>query len=79
MPNEELSSKCLQKKKSKFYRKAPVLRSLFTEAVARRSSMKKVFLEVLQNLHDNTCARVSFFNKAWNFIKKRYFDLGIFL
>ena len=32
--------------------------------------MKKVFLKVLQNLHENTCARVSFFNKACNFVKK---------
>ena len=36
--------------------------------------MKKVFLEILQNLQENTCARVSFLIKlqvdAYKFIKK---------
>ena len=33
--------------------------------------MKKVFLEILQNSQENTCARVSFFNKVADlFIKK---------
>ena len=54
----------------KFHRKALLLRSLFTEVVARRYSIKKVLLEILQNLQENTCARFSFFNKACNFIKK---------
>ena len=44
------------------------------EAVARRSSVKKVFLEILQNSQENTCAIVSFLIKlqieACNFIKK---------
>ena len=31
-----------------------------TEAVARRCSVKKVFLKVLQNSQKNTCVRVSF-------------------
>ena len=31
-----------------------------TEAVSRRCSVKKVFLEILQNSQKNTCARVSF-------------------
>ena len=30
----------------------------------RRCSVKKVFLEILQNSEENTCARASFFNKA---------------
>ena len=30
-----------------------------SEAVARRCSVKKVFLEISQNLHKNTCAGVS--------------------
>ena len=30
------------------------------EAVAQRYSVKKVFLEISQNLQENTCARVSF-------------------
>ena len=34
-----------------------------TEAVARRYSVKKVFLETWQNSQENTCARV-FFNKV---------------
>ena len=31
---------------------------------------KKVFLEISQNLQENTCARISFRAKACNFIKK---------
>ena len=34
------------------------------EAVARRCSIKKVLLEILQNSQENTFARVSFFNKV---------------
>ena len=30
---------------------------LLSEAVAQRRSVKKVFLEVSQNSHENTCAR----------------------
>ena len=30
------------------------------EAVAKRCSVKKVFLEIFQNSRENTCARVSF-------------------
>ena len=45
-----------------------------TEAVARGCSVKKVFLEILQNSQESTCARVPFFDKiagqACNFIKK---------
>ena len=45
-----------------------------TEAVFRRCSVKKVFLEISQNAQENTCARVSFLIKlqagACNFIKK---------
>ena len=32
----------------------------FIEAVAQRCSIKKVFLEILENSEENTCARVSF-------------------
>ena len=50
------------------------MRSLVTEAVVRRCSVEKVFLEISQNSQENTCARVSFLIKlqAWasNFIKK---------
>ena len=35
----------------------------WSEAVTRKFSVKKVFLEILQNLKENTCARVSFFKK----------------
>ena len=37
--------------------------SLFTQAVVRRCSVEKVFLEILQISEENTCARVSFFNR----------------
>ena len=47
---------------------------LFTEAVAQKCSVKKLFLEILRNSHENTCVRVSFLIKvqaeARNFIKK---------
>ena len=33
------------------------------EAVTRRCSVKKTFLEISQNSQENTCARVSFFVK----------------
>ena len=36
----------------------------YTEAVVQRYSVKKVFLEILQNSNESTCARVSFFNEA---------------
>ena len=48
--------------------------TVFTEAVTRRYSLKKTFLEISQNSLGNTCARVSFLIKllasACNFIKK---------
>ena len=34
-----------------------------TEAVAQKCSVKKAFLEISQNLQENTCARVSFLIK----------------
>ena len=40
------------------------------EAVVRRCSVKKVFLEISQNSQENTCARDSF---LINFIKKDFF------
>ena len=36
---------------------------LYIEAVARRCSVKKVFLEISPSLQENTCARVSFLIK----------------
>ena len=36
---------------------------IMTETVAQRCSLKKVFLEISQNLQENTCARVSFLIK----------------
>ena len=35
-----------------------------TEAVAQRRSVKKMFLEILQNSLKKTCARVFFLNKV---------------
>ena len=52
------------------YLTEPVL----SEAVARRCSVKKVFLKIPQNSQENTCARVSYLIKlqasSCNFIKK---------
>ena len=46
-----------------------------SEAVAQRCSINKVFLEILQNLQENTCASASFLIKlqaeACNFVKNR--------
>ena len=39
------------------------LLKLFLDAVARRCSVNKVFLEILQNSLENTCTRVSFLIK----------------
>ena len=36
----------------------------FSEAATRVVLQKKVFLEILQNSQENTCARVSFFSKV---------------
>ena len=53
------------------------------EAVMQRCSVKKLFLEILQNSQENICPRVSFFNKvaasACSFIKKRRSGTGVFL
>ena len=48
-----------------FYHK--VIEAKCKEAVSRRCSIKKVFLEILQNSQENTCVRVSFLIKlqAW--------------
>ena len=35
-----------------------------TEALTGVVSVKKAFLEISQNSHENTCVRVSFFNKV---------------
>ena len=35
-----------------------VIYILFNEAVAQRCSVKKLFLEILQNSQENTCGRV---------------------
>ena len=44
------------------------------EAIVRRYSVKKVFLKILQNLQENTCAKVTFSIKlqaeSYSFIKK---------
>ena len=39
------------------------LQQEISEAVDRRCSVKKVFLEISQNSQENTCARVSFLIK----------------
>ena len=40
-----------------------ILKFSWTEAVAQRCTIKKVFLEILQNSNENTCASVSFLIK----------------
>ena len=45
-----------------------------TKAVAQMCSVKKVFLEISQNLQENTCARVSS-----SLAQKRVSGTGVFL
>ena len=47
--------------RGKYFQKRSLIKR---DAVARKCSVKKVFLEISQNLQENSCARVSFFNKA---------------
>ena len=46
----------------------------FSEAFARRCSVKKVFLEISQNSQENTCARVSFLMELLLIIQWLYFN-----
>ena len=39
----------------------PLSGQVFSEPVAQRCSVKEVFLEILQNSQESTCARVSLF------------------
>ena len=52
------------------FRQSFFIKGKETEAVIERCSVKKVFLEISQNVQENTCAWVSFFNKVadlfWN-------------
>ena len=54
-----------------------------SDAVARRCSVKKVFLENSQNLQENTCSRVSFLIKleayGLQLYLKRDSGTGVFL
>ena len=54
-----------------------------TRSSRQGCSMKKVFLEILQNSQENTCARVSFLIKlqtsACNFIEKQALAQVVFL
>ena len=42
------------------FRQSFFIKGKETEAVIERSSVKKVFLEISQNVQENTCATVSF-------------------
>ena len=43
-----------------FFKTGTIFTPVFLEAVVRRCSVKKVFLEISQNSQETTCARVSF-------------------
>ena len=48
-----------------------IFNCLWIKTIAQRYSVKKVFLEILKNSQEDTCARVSFFNKVATLLKKR--------
>ena len=55
--------------KNTFFHRAPAVAAfekLKVEAVVRRSSVKKVFLEILLNSQENPSARVSFLKSLGN-------------
>ena len=45
------------------YSRKKILKDLITEAVVRRFSVEKVFLKILQNSQESTCARFYFLIK----------------
>ena len=47
-----------------------LMNGFYLEAVVQRCSVKKVFREISQNSQENTCVRVSIFNKVAGLIKK---------
>ena len=47
--------------------------SAFAEAVVQRSSVKKMFLEISQNLQENTCVRVTFLIKLQAGLQEKTF------
>ena len=49
---------------------------IYTEAVAQRCSVKQVFLEISQNLQENTCARVTFLIKLTKRLWHRFFPVN---
>ena len=63
------------------FRFSDLLRPRNTEAVAQKCSVKKVFLKILQNSQENTCARVSFLIKlqASSTLLKGESGTGVFL
>ena len=54
-----MTCKVYKKKEKKIYWANKEINNLYTEAVARRCSMRKMFLEISQNSQENTYARVS--------------------
>ena len=48
--------------------------SFYSEAVTRKFSVKKVFLDISQNPKENTCATVSFLIKKW--LWHKYFPVN---
>ena len=50
---------------------SPEVSDCLTKAVVRRCSLKKMFLKILQNSWENTCARFSFLRLQAAALKKR--------
>ena len=57
MTHKEYKNALFEKKQMRHKKRR--IQSYSPEAVARRCSVKKVFLEISQNSQENTCARVS--------------------
>ena len=59
------------------FRQSFFIKGKETEAVIERCSVKKVFLEISQNVQENNCATVSFWNKVVGLRAATLFKKGL--
>ena len=63
--------KGLSNAKNRSRPESTLLIQFISEAVVRKCSVRKVFLQISKNSHENTCVRVSFLIDSVNLFKKR--------